>query len=133
MLLPLPAMELFSTRIRIAYREAYPSPSSKGTQGFLSSQGIVFRRETKRKCQADVSCPLHGNSWSCQVGIASSQFSRLRNLIELLLIIEDIWNLKIPSLSSFIASNVRPMPTVNELEKALIKEVEMYLFVAGQL
>ena len=66
------------------------------------------------------------------MGIASSEFFRLRNLIELHLIIEDIWNLKIPSLSSFIASNVRPMLTVNELEKGLIKQVEMYLFVVRQ-
>ena len=66
------------------------------------------------------------------MGIASSEFFRLRNLIELHLIIEDIWNLKIPSLSSFIASNVLPMLTVNELEKGLIKQVEMYLFVVRQ-
>jgi hypothetical protein len=65
------------------------------------------------------------------VRIASSEFFRLRNLIELRLIIEDIWNLKIPSLSSFIASNVRPsMPAVNELEKGLVKQVEMYLFAS---
>jgi len=64
------------------------------------------------------------------VGIASSEFSWLRNLIELLLVIEHIWNLKIPSLSSFIASNVRPKPTMNELEKEIVKQVEMYLFAS---
>ena len=64
------------------------------------------------------------------MGIASSEFSRLRNLIELLLIIEHIWNLKIPSFSSFIASNVRPKPTMNELEKEIVKQVEMYLFAS---
>ena len=64
------------------------------------------------------------------MGIASSEFFRLRNLIELHLIIEDIWNLKIPSLSSFIASNIRPMPTVNESKKELVKQVEMYLFAS---
>ena len=66
------------------------------------------------------------------MGIASYEFPWLRNLNELFLIIKDIWDPKVPSLSSLIASNVRPMPTVNELEKGLVKQVEMYLFFAGQ-